>query len=170
MRAAVTSPNSTSHRQLLTLSLPLKSLRRFSDVQLALIVSRPQSSVTELCSHPILQATQFPELGAGSDSESERTVLTYPAHKVILMGESAYFSTRLSSDVGAHPTSTINEHAASVLEAYAMDAVVEFLYTHKLAPEHNTEAPGSEEEKSFRDIPYLQRLLHILQVRGPVCG
>lgn len=64
--------------------------------------------------------------------EEQGTVVSIPAHKLVLMAKSVYFHTRLSTALGNTTTCVVREHAASLDELNAMEAVVEFMYTDKL--------------------------------------
>lgn len=77
------------------------------------------------------------------DSEDEEVedggvVVSMPAHKMALMAKSEYFETRLSTALGNATRSVIREHACSLGELRAMEAVVEFMYKEKLSLDCST--------------------------------
>lgn len=95
--------------------------------------------------------------------EGDESAVCIPAHRLVLMAKSTYFNTRLNTAVGAGTTSVIREHASSMDEVRAMEAVVEFMYTDILPLLSSSGGAPSvrDGESSMSD---LQRLLLTLAV------
>ncbi|MEW5305775.1 MAG: hypothetical protein WDW36_008293 [Sanguina aurantia] len=57
--------------------------------------------------------------------------IRFPAHKFILVGMSELFSTRLETALGETPATSLRLYAESLMELYAMEAVVELIYANR---------------------------------------
>lgn len=113
-----------------------------------------------------------PAITAASDPEE---VLHIPAHKLMLMAKSGYFSTRLSTSLGEVPTTVIREHAESWEEVSAMENVLEFMYTDNPSDACTSDTKPLREGEAassgghFYSKSIVQRLLLVLQVSFGAC-
>lgn len=108
-----------------------------------------------------------PEIEDPKEEEDKEALLCIPAHKLILMAKSAYFSRRLCTAVGdKRPTAVIRECAESTEQAAAMEAVVEFMYTKRLSAYCNGGLEPPNQDVKTGSITHLQRLLSMLGVGG----
>lgn len=94
------------------------------------------------------------------EADEDRVVVCIPAHKLILRAKSSYMSTRLSTAIGDNTTAVIREHADSMKQLRAMEAVLEFMYTD-LLPGHAERVGGVS---LVSNSTYMQKLLLMLLV------
>lgn len=102
---------------------------------------------------------------AANDGEDDGEMVSIPAHKLVLMAKSTYFKTRLNTAVGDGAPPVLREHADSVDELLAMEAVVEFMYTEKLPAYCGDSWAGKHgKDGQLYDSSITRRLLQILMV------
>lgn len=88
-----------------------------------------------------------------------------PAHRVTLSASSELLNTRLRTDVGGDSdtrTAVVEVYASSLEEMEAMEAVIEFIYTSKLAPYSTASDLKKDERAGNKSV--MRRLLATLEV------
>lgn len=160
---------------------------RVSDMTLVFVLAQEETSTDEDVFLPppppvLLLTPDLPSVSnAGGQIDAASTaakngecVARYPAHKIILMGGSIYFNTRLCTELRSNVHGDdavgpffITEHAASLDKLHALTAVMEFLYTNKL-PSVALAGVSSVElgDRTKNKLSPAQRLLSILTVHS----
>lgn len=135
-------------------------LHRESDIGLILLIT----SVSDPTASPTKAASRKRKADTPQDEKGPEATICIPAHRVVLMAKSDYFSRRLCTAVGEIPTGTVKEHAASLDELHAMEGVLEFMYTDQL-PLLCTQDKDSANGSSGGSITLFKRQLLTLMVR-----